>query len=417
MIDTALIWSEIMACLPCISAVMWFCILLIARYDSFTMSERNIKDTLLWFYGLCAFAWFSFFFYNYQPAAFVYLNSFAYAAVLLMVVCCYRYVFQLTTADVRKDISVWHYIAASIVPGILFVYSLFVPFDVQEALVRGRGELYEGYMLYSVLFLSKPFLLFVYGAVYSVVCFRRLFAYYAMAWRKENEPIRLRLWVLILMGIMLTMLFFAAFMFFVPRSQLTSTGGFLTLIVLTCSQHVVLGYNAICRNFYLYIIMEEVEGYIEEVDEILTFIEEQIAVAEAKQRKYRRRAKLMRSPKGKLVAVPITKRTFESYMQHKKPYLKPQIKITDLVKPLNANRTALSSFVNETYGVNFNRYINRMRIEEMERLKGMPENAELKQAILAKMAGFSSGRHYLRAVEIEQEDLDEKQSEQSEQSE
>lgn len=55
MIDTVLIWNEIIASIPCVSAAMWLVILLIARYDSFTIVEHDIKQTLLYFYGLCTF--------------------------------------------------------------------------------------------------------------------------------------------------------------------------------------------------------------------------------------------------------------------------------------------------------------------------------------------------------------------------
>lgn len=396
MIDATLVWNVIVACVPCFSAMMWFSILLIARYDSFTLLERNIKHTLLWFYGLCTFVWFSFFFYNYQPAGFVYLNSFVYAAALLMVVSYYRYVVQLTSPDSRKDISAWHYMVAAIVPGALLVCSFFVPFAVQKALVAGRGQLYEGYETYSILFLSKPFLLFIYGIVYTVASIRRLFVYYAIIKNKEDAPIKLKRWVVAFMAITLIILLFAVFMLLVPRSQLTSTGAFWGLIVFSCCQHIVLGYNAIHRNFLVYMVKEETEEASPELPE-------EVAKPELKKREYKRTSEVTLSPQGKLVSTPITQKRFEAYMRESKPYLNPKMKITDLIEPLKANRTAISNFVNTTYGINFNRYINHLRIKEVERLRKMPSNMNAKLPELVTMAGFANIRHYHRAMEMEQE--------------
>ncbi|WP_163216924.1 hypothetical protein [Bacteroides sp. 224] len=334
--------------------------------------------------------WFSFFIYTYHPAGFVCLNSFVYAAVLLTVVSYYRYIFQLTSSDIRQNISVWHYIIAAIVPGALFVCSFFIPFDVQEALVAGRGQLYEGYKIYSLLFLSKPILLFVYGMVYTVASIRRLFAYYTTAKSKEDVPIKLKRWVVALMAIALTILLFAVFMLLVPRSRLTSTGGFLGLVLLSCCQHIVLGYNAICRNFLIYMVKEE-------AGEATPDIPEQAEKPELKKREYKRTSEVTLSPQGKLVSTPITKKHFEAYMRNNKPYLNPKMKITDLIEPLKANRTAISNFVNTTYGINFNCYINQLRLKEVRRLQKLPSNVNTDLAKLVKIAGFTDVRHYHRA--------------------
>lgn len=369
MIDLVLIWNEIAACIPCFSAIMWFSILLIARYDSYTISERYIKHTLLWFFGFCAIVWFSFFIYNYQPAVFVYLNSFVYVAILLMVVIYYRFIYQLTSSDIRKKLPVWHYIVAAIVPGALFIWSFFVPFNVQEALVAERGQLYPGYEAYSVLFLSKPVSLFVYGIVYTVASIRRLFIYYTTAKEKEDAPIRLTRWVIVLMAITVTILLVTFFMLLVLRSRLTSAGAFWGLIVLTCTQHIVLGYNVIRRNLLLC-----------------------------------RTSNVTLPPEGKPASIPITKKRFEKYMQSNKPYLNSKLKIADLIHPLQTNRTAISNFVNTTYGINFNRYINDLRLKEVKRLQKMPSNINIELSKLVTIAGFADIRHYRRALHTEQEE-------------
>lgn len=52
-----------------------------------------------------------------------------------------------------------------------------------------------------------------------------------------------------------------------------------------------------------------------------------------------------------------------------KPFLDPELKITDLVGDLMTNRTYLSSFINTTYKMNFSQFINSCRFKEYLKLK------------------------------------------------
>jgi len=98
----------------------------------------------------------------------------------------------------------------------------------------------------------------------------------------------------------------------------------------------------------------------------------------------------------------LTRESFESYMNTYKPWLNPQLKITDLVELFGTNRTKLSNFVNTTYGVNFNRYINQLRLKEVNRLAKLSSNAKKKQSQLATEVGFNNQRSFYRTLIIEQ---------------
>jgi len=97
----------------------------------------------------------------------------------------------------------------------------------------------------------------------------------------------------------------------------------------------------------------------------------------------------------------IDRRQFENYMREQKPYLNPKLKITELAADINTNRSYLSSFINKEYGVNFSRYINRQRLEELDRLRTSPQSREYTNMELVFMAGFSSYRSYLRVKDEE----------------
>ncbi|MYZ59107.1 hypothetical protein EH151_04270 [Elizabethkingia anophelis] len=92
----------------------------------------------------------------------------------------------------------------------------------------------------------------------------------------------------------------------------------------------------------------------------------------------------------------IDQHMFEKYMKEEKPYLNPYLKITDLILPFATNRTYLSAFINNTYGVNFSVYINTLRLEEFYYLKQLPENIEMTDDDLIYLSGFRSRSSYNR---------------------
>jgi AraC-like DNA-binding protein len=89
----------------------------------------------------------------------------------------------------------------------------------------------------------------------------------------------------------------------------------------------------------------------------------------------------------------------DRYIEQNKPWLNPAFRINDMASDLISNRAYVSAFINSEYGVNFNRFVNSFRLEEVERLKS--EAKQKKQHIpmlqLILNAGFSSYRSYLRA--------------------
>ena len=92
----------------------------------------------------------------------------------------------------------------------------------------------------------------------------------------------------------------------------------------------------------------------------------------------------------------IDPKRFDKYLKDKRPYVNPKIHITDLPAALHTNNKYVSTYINSTYGMNFSRFINRYRLEELERLRRSPQMAGRGNMELVLMAGFSSYRSYLR---------------------
>jgi len=97
--------------------------------------------------------------------------------------------------------------------------------------------------------------------------------------------------------------------------------------------------------------------------------------------------------------IEVDKAAFESYFRKNKPYLNPNLTINDLTEPLRCNRTYLSKFINHTYKMNFNNYINSCRLQEMDRLQAMPGNRLKTPESLCSQAGFGSYRSYRNAMD------------------
>jgi AraC-like DNA-binding protein len=95
-------------------------------------------------------------------------------------------------------------------------------------------------------------------------------------------------------------------------------------------------------------------------------------------------------------AAEIDPKRFARYLRDKKPYLNPQLRITDVAADLCTNRNYVSTFINREYGMNFSRFINRYRLKELDRLRLSPDHRENTNLELVLMAGFSSYRSYLR---------------------
>jgi hypothetical protein len=94
--------------------------------------------------------------------------------------------------------------------------------------------------------------------------------------------------------------------------------------------------------------------------------------------------------------VVIDKATFEQYLYNEKPFLNPQLKITDLLPDLMTNRTYLSSFINNTYQMNFSQFINKCRFKEYLDLKETLDHSNLNEVDLILASGFRSYESFKR---------------------
>lgn len=88
------------------------------------------------------------------------------------------------------------------------------------------------------------------------------------------------------------------------------------------------------------------------------------------------------------------------YIRQEKPYLNPELTLTDLALALATNTHYLSKAINESFGMNFNTYINQLRVKKV--IEMMQEKKEQYSIWgLGQQAGFYSRSAFINAFKKE----------------
>ena len=331
---------SIMVLVPVYSAVSCGMVVGLSLQDCLSREERDLKRILLVYLSVSATGWLVTFCYQFYPSLFVWLN----------VVCLLCFV----------------------LPSIFF-------YRIVRFLTRLGEVIPAGYEWYTRFFTLKPLLRVVFGLLYYILTLALLVSYYKRARGKDTLVCGPACWVIFLVGVSIASLLSSVLPTFMPRSRFYHS---IWTAAVSCGialQHVLLSYHVIRREYCLYVLRRESppssSGETDAGD-----------------------VRLRRSHSGKL-----TQRRFERFFREHKPFLRPGYKMTDLVEDLDVNRTVLSAFINRTYGMNFNRYLNRFRLRELDRLRSRPANQGKSVSSLVGQVGFKDFRSYSRAVATERE--------------
>ena len=80
----------------------------------------------------------------------------------------------------------------------------------------------------------------------------------------------------------------------------------------------------------------------------------------------------------------------QKYIIKDKNYLNPRLTLYECSKGINSNEKYLSNYLNKVMNMNFNTYINNLRIEEAKTLLLSEDSDRFTIEAIAKMAGFNS---------------------------
>ena len=84
--------------------------------------------------------------------------------------------------------------------------------------------------------------------------------------------------------------------------------------------------------------------------------------------------------------------------KRRKGYLKTSVTLMDVCEELTINRTYLSNFINEKYGMNFNTWVNSMRVKEAQRI--MHAYPILPLSIVCGKVGYTDLAHFSKQFKL-----------------
>ena len=371
-------------CAPIISALSCAVMLLLYRRQRGWREGNGTLYRLLVAYFLAiGVMWAVSMSYVYLPMCYVRLNIPYFLGLFWAQVVFYQFVYTLTRLPGEKRFPRAHYVVPLLIVVVFAVWSALVPFEVQVQLVMSRGEPVEGYEAYSRLFTSRLVFRGVWNFAYTALAWWRLLVYrHRIPDYSANADRSSLSWVTLLLVISLGLVPPSLLSAIYSKQVLISSALLLLPQLLLVVQHAVLCYNMAVGNFVIIRYPDEEED-----------------------------APLPYPPEGSEEERAARRRKFERYMNERRPYLNPELQVTDLAAVFNTNRTYISRFINREYGINFSRYINMLRLEEMERLRGDLSCAHLTEEERACMAGFGNFRGYARVKkQMEREErINEKQ--------
>lgn len=378
---------------PIFSGVTCGLLLLFSMGDSLTHTEISLKRLVIAYLFTSSFNWLGSFLFGYAPNVFVYINVLLLASYIYDQVILYRFFHLFTHTDNNTRFSPWHHLMPILLCSILLVWSFFVPYDIQLQIVQSKGILFpEGYEAYGRYFTSKPLIRLIFSVIYTSMIFARLMLYYRKVNSSPNLIRKPARWVIFLGALMVVMVIAPVVGTFTPREIVFTAKATAVAAFAVFCQQILLSYHVLKRDYLFFVTFPAVKK-----DEAPDINRETDKMQGTKPRKtYTRKDK------------PLSKRAFESYMSRHKPFLNPEFKIADLAEAMDTNRTYISNFLNNTYGINFNRYINRRRLRELERLRKLPSNIGKAPHDLFDKAGFSTYKQYKRTKDTEEGDIKQK---------
>lgn len=361
---------------PAISALV---AMMVIFYDVFAegRNHRRLKIKLMLYYGCTIISSISIFLYFFYPGAFLWINSLYMFSLMAMPMFLYAFIFKITKTGIDERFSKAHYIAPILLAISLLIISILTPANEQLLTVKGNGSYNGGSRLFFYASNGKLILRLAFSATYITLIFKRLPRYraYIHSYSSNESKSSLR-WVPIYLIFMLCTFPLPFLAQFIARDALIGSGLAFIQAALLVTQHSFLAYHVVKGNY----ILQEKAPNVE------------IPPAPAGDKEKKTNTPLKKSK--------LTRSQFEKYLQTTRPYLKADLKITDLVSDLQINRTYISAFINSEYGMNFSNYINLLRLKEFNRLREHPSTKDKSTAELSEMAGFGSCRNYYRAQDI-----------------
>ena len=400
------IYTLLLPFVPIAGALMCILILCLGPTRRSGSAWKSGTGTLPGFFASQIVMWFSTLVYNYAPGTFVYLSGFSYFTILSVQVCLFHFVFRITQQRSDERFSCVHYLIPLAIAVVQEVWTLLVPFDVTLGLVESKGVPSADYPIYSAYFLFKIKMRMIFSTVYTVWALVRIYRYRRMVMDYSADEERMSLgWLRLLVFLTIIQMFLPMTMVFQERSYFFTAPFIMPISTLL----LLVQFALLCGNFMTgnYVQIETGtpgsaggDAPLRGLTDVDLRFDAGSSSLSAGEPGSGSEALHPGSPAGDNVPLPgpeskrIYRDTFEGFMSSRKPYLDAQLRIIDLAAELGTNRSYLSSFINETYGMNFSQFINGYRMREFYRL--VEEYPEANKSELVMKVGFGSYRSFAR---------------------
>lgn len=356
--------------------------------------HRIIQKYLLLYLLSALVSWCGMFFYFTAPYIFAIANSIFLLSFILIQVFFYGFVFSITQTQNPEHLSKLHYIAPGVLFILLTILMIITPLTAQIMLVENFGAEKVRPLLFYYLSNNKMAIRLVFTIIYTILCFYRLYKYrlYVVNYSSNYDKSQLR-WVNIILVLSILLIIIPFTGVIIDKKAYVSSWLSLVPVILLMFQYSYLTYQVIGQNYLVIMpiagdiifetttdVLQSIDKTVDTYDKSALFIDNETETTDIADTKKQF----------------LTPEKFELYIESRKPYLNPDLKITDLVEHLGINRTYISSFINSYYNVNFSRYINLCRINEFNRLQKLECYKDKTKHELCEMAGFNSYKNFVR---------------------
>ncbi len=93
------------------------------------------------------------------------------------------------------------------------------------------------------------------------------------------------------------------------------------------------------------------------------------------------------------------KEKLENFFLEKKIHFNPELTIWDVSGALFTNRTYISNFINQHYGINFSRFVNQYRVNEAKALLQKADTRIYSLETIGEKCGFGSLNNFIRVFQ------------------
>lgn len=354
--------------LPMVSSLTFGMLFAIAFRQGLTKTERKARKLLCIYFVLMSFIWLYMQLYIFYGTTLKYFAPLIGFILQINQVIFYHFIRILSPIDKNgpKHIE-FHYMTPLVLllaSGVFMISYIFT----EQLSDNAIATLFLPYVYLSSLFFSL---------YYSILSARRIILYKKRIKEYGEEKWKPMRWMELVMWlrVILAVLFGIKFYMY----------GFMAGVI--SIQQIIIVYYMLMKSYTIFPFGEK-NALLVGGGEIITVYNEQLHEDPNIQEELKKEVQLL------------SRSEFEDYYKTYKPYLNLSFKIIDLVEYFKINRTYLSGFINQVYGVNFSQYNNLWRLKEMEYLQSLPEHEGKNQEELALLAGFNNPRSYWRAKKM-----------------